>query len=55
SSSSSSSSSSPSTSSSHSSFQKLLNGTLRHDPLLTAAMEDFRQLHRTSSQSTPLT
>ncbi|CAF3959957.1 unnamed protein product [Rotaria magnacalcarata] len=50
-----SSSTSPSTNSSHSSFQKLLNGTLLHDPLLTAAMEDFRQLHRTSSQSTPLT
>lgn len=48
-------SSSSSTCSSHSSLQKILNGTLRHDPLLTAAMEDFRQLRRTSSQSTPLT
>ncbi len=44
-----------STTSSHSSFQKRLNGSLRHDPLLNAAMEDFRQLHRTSSPSTTLT
>lgn len=44
-----------STNSSHSSLQKRLNGSLRHDPLLTAAMEDFRQLQRASSQSTLLT
>jgi hypothetical protein len=44
-----------STTSSHSSFQKRLNGSLRNDPLLSAAMEDLRQLQRTSSQSTILT
>ena len=44
-----------STVSSHSSFQKRLNGSLRNDPLLTAAMEDFRQYRRTSSQSTSVT
>jgi hypothetical protein len=44
-----------STTSSHSSFQKRLNGSLRDDPLLIAAMEDFRQLRRTSSRSTTLT
>ncbi|CAF1146262.1 unnamed protein product [Rotaria sordida] len=55
SSSSSSSSSSLSTCSSHSSLQKILNGSLRHDPLLNAAMEDFRQLRQTSSRSTSLT
>ena len=48
-------SSSSSTTSSQSSFQKRLNGSLRQDPLLIAAMEDFRQLHRGSSQSTTLT
>ncbi|CAF3480534.1 unnamed protein product [Rotaria sp. Silwood1] len=52
---SSSSSSSLSTCSSHSSLQKILNGSLRHDPLLNAAMEDFRQLRQTSSRSTSLT
>jgi hypothetical protein len=48
-------SSSSSTISSQSSFQKRVNGSLRNDPLLIAAMEDFRQLHRASSQSTSLT
>jgi hypothetical protein len=48
-------SSSSSTASSQSSFQKRVNGSLRNDPLLIAAMEDFRQLHRASSQSTSLT
>ena len=44
-----------STASSQSSFQKRLNGSLRNDPLLIAAMEDFRQLRRTSSRSTSIT
>ncbi len=44
-----------STASSHSSFQKRLNGSLRNDPFLSAAMEDFRQLRRTSSPSKSLT
>ena len=48
--------SSPSSSnSSHSSLQKRLNGSLRNDPLLSAAMEDFQQLRQTSSQRTSLT
>jgi hypothetical protein len=51
----SSSSCSSSCSNSRSSFQERLNGSLRNDPLLISAMEDFRQLHRTSSQSTSLT
>lgn len=44
-----------STASSQSSFQKRLNGSLRNDPLLIAAMEDFRELRRTSSRSTSVT
>ncbi|CAF3782837.1 unnamed protein product [Adineta steineri] len=48
-------SSSSSNSSSHSSLQKRLNGSLRNDPLLTAAMEDFRQLRQTSSRQTSIT
>jgi hypothetical protein len=44
-----------STTSSQSSFQKRLNGSLRNDPLLSAAMEDFRQLRRISSPRTSLT
>ncbi|CAF1331922.1 unnamed protein product, partial [Adineta ricciae] len=44
---------SPSSSnSSHSSLQKRLNGSLRNDPLLSAAMDDFRQLRHTPSQPT---
>jgi len=46
---------SSSNSSSHSSLQKRLNGSLRNDPLLSAAMEDFQQLRQTSSQRTSLT
>ncbi|CAF4379839.1 unnamed protein product, partial [Adineta steineri] len=48
-------SSSSSNSSSHASLQKRLNGSLRNDPLLTAAMEDFRQLRQTSSRQTSIT
>ncbi len=47
--------SSPSSTSSHSSFQKRLNGSLRNDPLLNAAMENFQEFRRASSQSTSLT
>ena len=40
---------------SHSSLQQRLNGSLRNDPLIIAAMEDYRQLRRSSSQTTSLT
>lgn len=46
---------SSSTTSSQSSFQKRFNGSLRNDPLLIAAMEDFRELRQTSSRSTSVT
>jgi hypothetical protein len=44
-------SSSSSSSSNHSrlSLQRRLNGSLRNDPLIIAAMEDYRQLHRSTS------
>jgi hypothetical protein len=45
------SSSSSSSSHSHSSLQQRLNGSLRNDPLITAAMENFRQFRRTFSQT----
>jgi len=50
------SSSSSSSSSNHSrlSLQRRLNGSLRNDPLITAAMEDYRQLHRSSNQTTSI-
>ena len=51
----SSSSSSSSSAASHVSFQERFNGSLRTDPLLAAAMEDFQELRRTSSRSTSLT
>ncbi|CAF2753853.1 unnamed protein product [Rotaria sp. Silwood2] len=41
--------------SSYSSLQQRLNGSLRNDPLIIAAMEDFRQLRRTSSQNISIT
>jgi hypothetical protein len=43
--------SSSSSSSNHSrlSLQRRLNGSLRNDPLIIAAMEDYRQLHRSTS------
>ena len=40
---------------SHVSFQERFNGSLRTDPLLAAAMEDFQELRRTSSRSTSIT
>ncbi|CAF0845031.1 unnamed protein product [Rotaria sp. Silwood1] len=54
SSSSSSSSSLSSSSNSYSSLQQRLNGSLRNDPLIIDAMEDFRQLRRLSSQNTSI-
>ncbi len=39
---------------SHSSLQQRLNGSLRNDPLISAAMEDYRELQRSSSQTTSL-
>ncbi|CAF1007236.1 unnamed protein product [Rotaria sordida] len=47
-------SSSSSSSSSYSSLQQRLNGSLRNDPLISAAMEDFQQLRRSSSQNTSM-
>ena len=51
-----SSSSSSSSSSDHRSLslQQRLNGSLRNDPLIIAAMEDYRQLRRSNSQTTSL-
>jgi len=49
------SSSSSSSNHSHSSLQQRLNGSLRNDPLIIAAMEDYRQLRGSSNQTTPLT
>jgi hypothetical protein len=43
--------SSSSSNHSHSSLQQRLNGSLRNDPLIIAAMENFRQFRRTSSQT----
>ena len=51
----SSSSSSSSFNSSLSSAQRRLNGSLRSDPLLSAAMEEFRRFRRPSSPSTTIT
>ncbi|CAF3362352.1 unnamed protein product [Rotaria socialis] len=51
----SSSSSSSSSDPRHSPLQQRLNGSLRSDPLITAAMEDFRRLRRSPSQNTSLT
>lgn len=48
-------SSSSSSSNSRLSLQRLLNGSLRNDPLIAAAMEDYRHLRRSSSQITSLT
>jgi hypothetical protein len=48
------SSSSSSSNHSRSSLQRRLNGSLRNDPLIIAAMEDYRQLRRSSSQTTSL-
>ena len=38
-----------------SSLQQRLNGSLRNDPLISAAIEDYRELQRSSSQTTTLT
>lgn len=45
---------SSSSSSSSLSIQQRLNGSLRNDPLITAAMEDYRQLRRSNSQTISL-
>ena len=49
-----SSSSSSSSNPRHSPLQQRLNGSLRNDPLITAAMEDFRRFRRSPSQNTSL-
>ncbi|CAF0996090.1 unnamed protein product [Rotaria magnacalcarata] len=51
----SSSSSSLSSNPRHSPLQRRLNVSLRNDPLITAAMEDFRRFRRSPSQNTSLT
>jgi len=38
---------------SHLAFQRRINGSLRKDPLISAAMEEYRQHRRRSLSQTP--